>query len=120
MSKLRELLFQDQPLMDASPGKSSTTGQAEKPNQSQTQATSTTKLSLSELVLDRQQDKHLGEEGSRRRAYQELKSRIHTRLIENIDIRALIALDESEPLEAAIERTVHALISDEKLPLTAE
>ncbi len=41
-------------------------------------------------------------------------------MIENIDIQALIARDESEPLEAAIERTVHALIEEEKLPLTAD
>jgi pilus assembly protein CpaF len=118
MSKLRELLFREETksLVNTNAGQTPPASKAlDKSDQPQT---TTAKLSLSGLVLG-QPDKHLGEEESRRRAYQELKTRIHTRLIENIDIQALIAVNESEPLEAAIERTVHALISDEKLPLTA-
>jgi pilus assembly protein CpaF len=70
--------------------------------------------------LDRRPDESLNPEQLLQLSYQKLKSRIHMRLIESIDIQALITLDQSEPLEAAIERTVHALIEEEKLPLTAD
>ncbi|MBI4533706.1 MAG: CpaF family protein [Candidatus Melainabacteria bacterium] len=39
------------------------------------------------------------------------------RLIEGLDINALTQLEGSEALEAAIERTVHVLLAEEKLPL---
>jgi len=115
MSRLRELLFQAEAasLPCVASGKP-----ACEPKTASSVGTS--KLSLSGLLLDRRQEGPLGADESRKLSYQKLKSRIHMRLIESIDIQALIALDQSEPLEAAIERTVHALIDEEKLPLTAD
>lgn len=53
-------------------------------------------------------------------AYQSLKSRIHDRLIENLDINALMELEsaENEALEEAIEETIHILMSEERLLLS--
>lgn len=59
-------------------------------------------------------------DAAQRKAYQDLKNRIHTRLVENIDVQALMLLDQAEPLEAAIERTLHVLIDEEHLPLTVD
>ncbi|HEY9790568.1 MAG TPA: CpaF family protein [Candidatus Obscuribacterales bacterium] len=53
-------------------------------------------------------------------AYQRLKSRIHTRLVKNIDIESLLVADQSDGLETAIERSVHMLIDEENIPLTAD
>ncbi|MBS1996866.1 MAG: CpaF family protein, partial [Cyanobacteria bacterium SZAS LIN-2] len=52
------------------------------------------------------------------RSYQKLKSRIHNRLVQSIDLAALTQLDQEEGLQAAIERTLHLLIAEERLPLT--
>jgi pilus assembly protein CpaF len=60
------------------------------------------------------------EHEARSHEYQRLKSRIHTRLVENIDVEALLRVDHSDALEAAIERTVHVLIDEEKLPLAVD
>ena len=115
MSKLRELLFQPETVsLSGIATDKSDTGLKLAP------LASASKLSLSGLLTDRRTEGQSGEEGTRRLAYQNLKNRIHNRLIDSIDIQALIALDQSEPLEAAIERTVHALISEDKLPLTAD
>jgi pilus assembly protein CpaF len=112
MSKLREMLFQQ----EASPP-----SKINKTEETKTSPLSNTgRLSLSGLLTDRRQELPNEGEEAKRIAYQNLKSRIHTRLIDSIDIQALISLDQSEPLETAIERTVHALIDDEKLPLTAD
>jgi len=113
MSDLRQLLFrQDAPAAATTPV-GANTGNGKK------SSAACAKLSLSGMLLDRGQG--VEEKGQEHiKAYQDLKSRIHNRLIENIDIQALIARDESEPLEEAIERTVHALINEEKLPLTAD
>lgn len=48
----------------------------------------------------------------------ELKSKIHERLIETIDVNVLTQLDGNDALEDAIERTIRVLISEERLPLT--
>lgn len=115
MSDLRQLIFSNTEINSASPdNKIATTN-----NSQNLPKNSGTKLSLSTMLLDRPSVEAQNEE-SQQRVYQKLKSRIHTRLIENIDIQALIARDESEPLEAAIERTVHALIEEERLPLTEQ
>ncbi len=116
MSKLRKLLFQEEsPSVEAGFASPAQTDASDtKPTQP---AASPSKLSLSGLLGERRQEPSAQE--GRRIAYQNLKNLIHTRLIDSIDIQALIALDQSEPLEAAIERTVHALIDEEKLPLTA-
>jgi len=51
-------------------------------------------------------------------SYQALKSKIHARLIDDMDIRALMQLDGSESVETAIEETVHVLLEEERLPLS--
>ncbi|HNB24064.1 MAG TPA: CpaF family protein [Candidatus Melainabacteria bacterium] len=53
-------------------------------------------------------------------AYQHLKTRIHTRLVESLDLNALMKLDGNAELETAIERTVHMLINEERLPLSTQ
>lgn len=54
-------------------------------------------------------------------AYQQLKTRIHTRLVESLDLNAMMQLEGNAALENAIEQTVHMLINEERLPLsTAE
>ncbi|HEY9760476.1 MAG TPA: CpaF family protein [Oculatellaceae cyanobacterium] len=110
MSNLRELLFKD----DAA------TQTAAKPSLPQpvrrgAAEAATQRLSLS--TVNRAKEDQQKEET---RAYQRLKTRIHNRLVENIDVQALTQLDESEMLEEAIERTLHVLIDEEQLPLNAE
>jgi pilus assembly protein CpaF len=114
VSNLRQLIFSND-ASSAVPNALTLAGG----NEQASPAQSRTMLSLSSMLLDRGQSVQPNEE-AHLRVYQKLKSRIHNRLIENIDIQALIARDESEPLEAAIERTVHALIEEEKLPLTVD
>ncbi|HMP49932.1 MAG TPA: ATPase, T2SS/T4P/T4SS family, partial [Candidatus Melainabacteria bacterium] len=52
------------------------------------------------------------------RSYQALKSSIHSRLIEDLDINALMQLEGSDAVEEAIEETVHLLVEEERLPLS--
>ncbi len=113
MANLRQLLF------DSETNSSLPSNVAYPQSGTQSFAPASAKLSLSGMLLDRV-PAVAPKEQEQRKLYQKLKSRIHTRLIENIDIQALIARDESEPLELAIERTVHTLIEEEKLPLTAD
>lgn len=75
------------------------------------------RLSFSRTMLGHGED-IIAKEQESIKQYQKLKSRIHNALIENIDTEALVLLDNSEALEAAIERTVHALIDAERLPLS--
>jgi pilus assembly protein CpaF len=112
-SNLRELLFQSDEL--AGPSGAKTSPAASDP---QAALSSTQKLSLSAMLGQRPTT--VPEHEVRSRAYQRLKSQIHTRLVENLDIDALLRVDQSEVLEAAIERTVHLLIDEEKLPLSAD
>jgi pilus assembly protein CpaF len=49
---------------------------------------------------------------------QSLKTKIHNRLIESLDINALMQINDSEALEAAIDRTVRVLIDEERVPLS--
>ncbi len=51
-------------------------------------------------------------------SYQVFKSQIHKRLIEAIDLSALMKIDGSGALEAAIEHTIQLLLAEERLPLT--
>jgi pilus assembly protein CpaF len=78
------------------------------------------KLSLSAGTPSIRSEKAELEAEARRIAYQKLKSKMHRGLVENIDVQALMLLDDSDVLEAAIERTLHILIDEEKLPLTAD
>jgi pilus assembly protein CpaF len=52
-------------------------------------------------------------------ALQALKSRIHNRLIESLDINAVTQVEGTKVLESAIEQTILLLLTEEKLPLTA-
>ena len=51
-------------------------------------------------------------------ALQALKSRIHNRLIESLDINAVTQIEGTKVLENAIEQTIMLLLAEEKLPLT--
>lgn len=51
-------------------------------------------------------------------ALQALKSRIHNRLIESLDINAVTQIEGTKVLESAIEQTIMLLLAEEKLPLT--
>jgi len=128
MSKLRDVLFHDnvRPRADAAVGppriQAKTVGdpkgsggaeqlEREAPQSARAQAST---LSFRNPLLRRSQES-LPDAAS---SYQLLKSRIHRRLIENLDINALMQIEGSEPLEAAIERTVHLLLAEERLPLS--
>ncbi|HEY9773652.1 MAG TPA: CpaF family protein [Planktothrix sp.] len=116
MPNLRQLLFQE--AQSALPARSGSTAGKAAAAPSEKLGT-TSRLSLSQGVKSRV-DEAIAEDEQRRRRYQNLKSRIHRRLVEGIDIQALTLLDQSDALEAAIERTLHVLIAEEKLPLTAD
>ncbi len=80
----------------------------------------TSRLSLSGILVSQRDDNQPDAEVAKRQAYQKLKTKIHTRLVQNIDSQALILLDQADLLEEAIERTIHILIDEENLPLTAD
>jgi pilus assembly protein CpaF len=114
VSNLRDLLFQAE---DAHlPNRSGSTASKNEPVNPA--LTSTQKLSLSSGLL--QKSAAVSEQEARAAEIQRLKSTIHNRLVENIDVEALMQVEQSEALEAAIERTVHILIDEEKLPLTPQ
>jgi pilus assembly protein CpaF len=123
MANLRDLLFKDEApaggQSQTSPRSASSAQDPAAARKRQQNQGATSRLSLSGAVPARFDEAALEEE-RRRRAYQKLKSRIHQRLVESIDIQALTLLDQSDALEAAIERTLHVLIDEEKLPLTAD
>jgi len=124
MSNLRELLFRVDDSFPSLSQPDGGKGRMPAPDKSTTAIhkkrypSPTPRLSLTNALIG--QDSALPEQEERARAYQTLKTKIHQRLIESIDIQALITRDLSEPLEEAIERTVHLLIHEEKLPLSAE
>lgn len=113
MSNLRDLLFKDET------GETTRSASPASGEKRRGQGATTVRLSLGGAARGRE-DAQVEQQELQQRAYQKLKSRIHARLVDNIDIKALMMLDESEPLEAAIERTLHILIDEEKLPLNAE
>ncbi len=117
MSKLREMLFQSDDSA-AVVNSESVRPQAAAPSTANGQVSSPSRLSFANNIPGRAEAKQ--EEQSQHKTYQRLKSRIHTRLIESIDIDSLVLFDESDALEEAIERTVHILIEEERLPLSAE
>jgi pilus assembly protein CpaF len=53
------------------------------------------------------------------KSYAAFKRRIHTKLIESIDVAALVKIEGGKALESAIEQTIHNLLAEETLPLTA-
>jgi pilus assembly protein CpaF len=82
-------------------------------------ASVTARLSLTGMINTPAQEARAIVKESKR-SYQSLKTRIHNRLVQNIDLAALTQIDNSEGLQAAIERTLHMLIAEEKLPLTEQ
>lgn len=111
MSNLRDVLFNPEIA-----GKAVSTPQK---GQQAAKSANTTRLSLSGKLTERIDSLKLAEQ-EKAAAYQRLKSRIHNRLVESIDIQALILLDQAEQLEEAIEQTLHLLIAEEKMPLTLD
>ena len=118
-ANLRQLLFQDEPPVETKDGSATAVTSAPEKSTNVLEKVAKMKMSFAGSVLGKK-DSGAPKIDEKALAYQRLKSRIHTRLIENIDIEALVLLDESEPLEEAIEQTVHLLISEEKLPLSEE
>ncbi len=124
MSKLRELLFRDsEPAENSikSDGSSATNTivkESVQPTKSSArEQQSTTNLSLRGAVVAAKK----GQQSSISEAahvYQQLKTKIHNRLIENLDVNALMQLNGNDALEASIERTVHILLDEERLPLS--
>ncbi len=114
MSKLRNLLFEPEP---ESGEKISPAPASRKQSGLSKPHSITSGLSLTGVLMGRGSQAALTTSETRNKAYQELKSKIHNRLIDNLDIQALMQLEGSEVLESAIERTVHLLIDEERLPL---
>src|SRR5262249_29689999 len=71
-------------------------------------------LSIWSGLPARQKDSHADS------TYQSLKGRIHSRLVENLDIDALMQIDGNEALESAVRNTVQRLLQDERLPLSPD
>ncbi len=116
MARLRELLFVEEKnssTASSAPTVQSSAGAANNLSQVRTQ-----QLSMSRQITDRQIAKTSDATESDRAAYQQLKTRIHTRLVESLDLNALMQLDGNAELETAIEQTVHMLINEERLPLS--
>jgi pilus assembly protein CpaF len=120
MSNLRELLFRDDDITNGAPA-----SKASGPSKSalnvreavNAQSKTTGGLSLGGGLLKPKLENNASESESHR-IYQTLKTKVHNRLIENLDIEALMKLDGHDALEDAIERTVHVLLDEERLPLS--
>jgi len=119
MSKLRELLFREPETTGDGPNPAVVEAPrpAAKPTVQSANEQSTTNLSLRGAVVAAKK----GQKASVSEAaqvYQRLKTKIHNRLIENLDVNALMQLNGNDALEASIERTVHILLDEERLPLS--
>ncbi len=120
MSKLRELLFKDQDTSEDGikvDGVQSPVSAPVQPKPQTIKEQSTTGLSLRGSVISGKKEKKSGAPDAAQ-IYQTLKTKIHNRLIENLDVNALMQLNGNDALEAAIERTVHILLDEERLPLS--
>ncbi|HEY9868406.1 MAG TPA: CpaF family protein [Candidatus Obscuribacterales bacterium] len=60
-----------------------------------------------------------GSHGARADQHHALKNKIHRRLIESLDIGALMQIDGSDALETAVEHAVRQIIAEERLPLSS-
>lgn len=107
MSNLRQLLFNQQSPVVVDPAQ----GENRPELAAELEQLPTASLSLRNVII---QDKSTAYDASQA----SLKSRIHNRLIESLDIDALMQIDGSEALESAIEGTVRVLIDEEKAPLS--
>jgi pilus assembly protein CpaF len=121
MAGLRDLLFAE-PASDSTPVAEATSAVSTTPTPTFTPVVPDTKsgattqgLSLRGALLSRgdQTGSHPPID-----PFQTIKNRVHNRLIESLDITALMSIDGNDELEAAIERTIHVLLSEEKLPIS--
>ncbi len=120
MSKLRELLFKDPEVTDEVDTSAPAVVQqpvVKTPAQTVREQQSTTNLSLRGAVVAPNKHQRVSISDAAQ-SYQRLKTRIHNRLIENLDVNALMQLNGNDELEASIERTVHILLDEERLPLS--
>lgn len=123
MPRLREILFTEDNA--AQGGNPVAAGESTGSVASAARPTSISGVSRQQLSLSRQlAANNLTGTGnsaeSGQAAYQQLKTRIHTRLVESLDLNALMKLDGNAELETAIEHTVHLLINEERLPLSTK
>lgn len=116
MPNLRERLFQT----DMSQTSGSRSGRPETDGKPTASTSSPPRRSLSQTLSILQEGLAVRLRNGHSDSYHKLKSKIHNRLVDSIDLQALMMLDQSEVLETAIERTLHLLIDEEKLPLTNE
>jgi pilus assembly protein CpaF len=109
MSKIRELLFEkgNAPAPDAQ-------SKAETAEKAVAARTSQASLSLWAHLPGR------STQSGAENTYQALKTRIHATLVENLDINALMQIEGSEALEAAVQNTVQRLLAEERLPLSPD
>ncbi len=113
MSNLRQILFQDKSNV-VSPA-STVGGDVKAKTSSVPDQERTVALSLRTSILPM---KTAGTGSAQ--INQSLKTKIHNRLIESLDINALMQINDSEALEGAIDRTVRILIDEERVPLSQE
>ncbi len=123
MSKLRQLLFNDN--TEATPQKTVAVATSAPPDnlplgdEEERKAKQERKVGLS---LSRRNPKISADQAKSEHEsnlYHDLKSKIHERLIETIDVSVLTQLNGNDALEEAIEATIRHLISEERLPLTS-
>jgi pilus assembly protein CpaF len=133
MARLRELLFVDEPNQSALPREQMRSGSqtnnssmggkdpSQAANANGAENIRTQQLSMCTHITDNKLPRQGDANESGQAAYQQLKTRIHTRLVESLDLNAMMQLDGNAALESAIGETVHLLINEERLPLsTAE
>lgn len=129
MSKLRKLLTSQSQIQSQSATASPAVPLASSPAVEKTIVTPSTVSNSSEAAVEKKAGLSLSRRLTKVSAveakdehevglYHDLKSKIHERLIETIDVAVLTQLDGSEALEEAIEGTIRLLIAEERLPLS--
>jgi len=123
MSNLRELLFKEAESADskapvAQPA-SATDSAAATTSLPEDKSKHTTRSLRSGMALSPIQARNESVDKDAFHTYQTLKTKIHNRLINSLDLSALMQLSNNDALEVAIESTVHHLLDEEHLPLSA-
>jgi pilus assembly protein CpaF len=112
MAGLRDLLFADEV---AATGGSPAAESAGTPAPSTAVRQSKQALSMTGSVLAASANTH---DERPRRSYSQFKQKIHNKLIESIDLRALEKIEGGKALETAVEAAILSLLAEEELPLT--
>jgi pilus assembly protein CpaF len=112
MSNLRDLLFADEQ-MEQKP--QATVRAPKRPVKDESMST-TQSLSLTSSVMTTMAPGAVQQPSGQ---YKVLKQRVHTRLIESIDLSAMMRMESGRSLETALELAIHSLLQEEDLPLTA-